>query len=317
MASIFQPLRIIYMGTPDFAVLPLQTLVDVGHTICAVYSQPPRPAGRGQKIQQSAVHTFAENHKLPVLTPLNFKSAVDQDIFREHQADIAVVAAYGLILNQTILGIPRLGCINIHASLLPRWRGAAPIQRALLAGDMETGITTMQMDVGLDTGDILLKHSIPIAGYTTAVSLHDQLSQLGATMIIETLAQLQAGQLTRRIQSKEGVTYAAKLRKEEGYLDWHNDAVSIGRQVRALNPWPGTYFTHRDETIKINEVEIVDHNGYAAPGTVLNDRLLIACGQHAIRPLKLQRPGKAWMNTQSFLQSLPISQGTLLHGLDL
>lgn len=300
------------MGTPDFAVRPLQALMEAGHIICAVYSQPPRPAGRGHRVQQSAVHTFAEEHGLVVHTPLNFKSTVDQDIFREHKADIAVVAAYGLILNQTILDTPRLGCINIHASLLPRWRGAAPIQRALLAGDTETGITIMQMDAGLDTGDMLSKQSILITSQTTAAVLHNQLSQLGAEMIVQTLAQLYNGQLVRQVQSRDGVIYAVKLRKDEGNLNWHNNAVMIDRQIRALNPWPGTYFTYRGETIKINQAEIVDYNVGAIPGTTLNDQLLIACGRQALRPLRLQRPDKAWMSLSSFLQSLPIPQGFVL-----
>ena len=309
MTLITKKHRIVFMGTPTFAVPALTALIEAGHDICAVYSQPPRPSGRGQKIQRSPVHCYADDVKIPVHTPINFKDGYDQDIFKQHRADVAVVAAYGLILNQTILDTPLHGCINIHASLLPRWRGAAPIQRALLAGDKHTGITIMKMDKGLDTGDMLLQQAININNTTTSLSLHNELAQLGARLIVD---YLNSSQLSAQMQPETGVTYAHKLQRHEGHIDWTQDVTAIDRQIRALNPWPGTYFSYQGESIKIIKASIVNEDYQVLQGTVINDHLLIACGRGALQPLMLQRPNKPWMDVQSFLQSMPIIKGTQL-----
>ena len=235
-------LRLAFMGTPDFAASSLRALIDAGHEVACVYSQPPRPAGRGHQVQRSPVHVLAEERGIPVRTPKSLRNAEAQAEFAALDLDCAVVAAYGLILPQPILDAPRMGCLNIHASLLPRWRGAAPIQRAILAGDAETGVTIMQMDAGLDTGAMLLKGTVPITAETTAGSLHDALAELGAGLIVQALDGLAEGRLTAEPQPSEGVTYAAKLSRDDGRLDWSQPADFIERQVRALNPWPGVWF---------------------------------------------------------------------------
>ena len=235
-------LRLAFMGTPDFAASSLRALIDAGHDVVCVYSQPPRPAGRGHQVQRSPVHVLAEDREIPVRTPKSLRNAEAQAEFAALDLDCAVVAAYGLILPQPVLDAPRMGCLNIHASLLPRWRGAAPIQRAILAGDAETGVTIMQMDAGLDTGAMLLKGSVPITGQTTAGSLHDALADMGSGLIVQALDGLAEGPLTAEPQPNEGVTYAAKLSRDDGRLDWTQPADFIERQVRALNPWPGVCF---------------------------------------------------------------------------
>jgi methionyl-tRNA formyltransferase len=307
-----QPLKVIFMGTPAFAVPALMALMEAGHHICAVYSQPPRPAGRGYQRQLSPVHAKAMTLGIPVYTPLHFKEREDQHQFQAFQADVAVVVAYGLLLRQPLLEAPRFGCLNIHASLLPRWRGAAPIQHALMAGDTETGITIMQMDEGLDTGPILLSEKVAITPTTTASLLHEQLSVLGARLIVETLNLLQQNQLTPLPQPAEGATYAHKLHRAEGLLDWQAPAAILERKVRALNPWPGTYFTVKGENIKVLQAEIVAYDGPAQPGTVIDNQLTIACGQQALRPLRLQRPGKTVLATAEFLKGTRILPGTCL-----
>ncbi|KAF1854091.1 hypothetical protein Lal_00005308 [Lupinus albus] len=236
------PLRLVFMGTPDFAVPSLAALIEAGHQLVCVYSQPPRPAGRGQQVQKSPVHRFAEDHGIPVRTPKSLRTAEAQAEFADLKADAAVVAAYGLILPQPVLDAPRLGCVNVHGSLLPRWRGAAPIQRSILAGDAETGITIMQMDIGLDTGAMLSREAVAITAATTASSLHDDLAALGARMIVPALDGLAAGTLAAVPQPEDGVTYAAKLTREDGRLDWTRPASFVERQVRALTPWPGCWF---------------------------------------------------------------------------
>ncbi|WP_207455307.1 methionyl-tRNA formyltransferase [Azospirillum sp. SYSU D00513] len=312
------PLRLIFMGTPDFAVPSLNALVEAGHEVVCVYSQPPRPAGRGQQVQKSPVHRFAEERGIPVRTPKSLRNAEAQAEFAELKADAAVVAAYGLILPQPVLDAPRLGCLNVHGSLLPRWRGAAPIQRAILAGDDETGITIMQMDVGLDTGAMLLKEAVPITPATTASSLHDELAALGARMIVEALDGIAAGRLTAEPQPEEGVTYAAKLTREDGRLDWTQPASYVERQVRALTPWPGCWFdapkAEGTERIKVLKAELAPDARTAAPGTVLDDRLTIACAGGAVRLTSVQRPGKGPVDGAAFLRGFDLPPGSRLDG---
>ncbi len=304
-------LRLVFMGTPDFAVPSLRALVEAGHEVVCAYSQPPRPAGRGHQVQSSPVHRFAEAHGIPVRTPRTLRSAEAQDAFAGLRADAAVVAAYGLILPQPVLDAPRLGCLNVHGSLLPRWRGAAPIQRAILAGDAETGITIMQMDAGLDTGAMLLKEAVPITAETTASALHDALAALGARLIVEALDGLAAGRLAAQPQPADGVTYAAKLTREDGRLDWARDAGFVERQVRALTPWPGCWFEAGGERIKVLRAEPAAAAA-APPGTVLDDRLTVACGGGAVRLTAVQRPGKAPVDGAAFLRGFDLPPGTVL-----
>ncbi len=299
------------MGTPDFAVPTLDALIAAGHDIVAVYTQPPRPAGRGQHEQRSAVHELAAARGIPVRTPAGLKGADEQQAFAALGLDAAVVAAYGLILPRAILAAPRLGCINVHGSLLPRWRGAAPIHRALLAGDAETGVTIMQMEAGLDTGPMLLAEAVPIGPDTTAGELHDALAALGARLIVPALEGLAAGTLHPVAQPAEGVTYAHKIGREDGRLDWR-DAAHAERQVRAFNPWPGAWFEFRGEPVKVLAAARVPETEGPA-GTVLDDRLTIACETGgAVRPTRLQRPGRAPMASAALLRGFPIPAGTRL-----
>ena len=301
------------MGTPDFAVPALQKLIDLNFPIEAVYTQPPRPAGRGQKVQYSPVHQLALDHHVPVLTPLTLKEAQAREQFKSHNCDFALVAAYGLILPAEILKMPKGGCVNIHGSLLPRWRGAAPVQRAIWAGDTLSGITMMQMDAGLDTGDILLEKSVPILADTTARTLYYQLAQLGADQLEITLQGLQEGSLVRRRQSDEGITYAAKIRKDESILDWTQPAQQLERQVRALDLWPGASFLWQDQHIKVLQAawESLPEKSFS-PGEIIDDSLLIACGHDALRLLKLQKPGKAPCSAKDFLNGTPMKAGIQL-----
>ena len=295
------------MGTPDFAVPSLLALAEAGHEIVAVYSQPPRPAGRGHKERPSPVQAAAEQRGWPVRTPRTLKSEEEQAAFRALGLDVAVVAAYGLILPKAILEAPLCGCLNVHASLLPRWRGAAPIQRAILAGDATSGITIMLMDEGLDTGAMMLQESLPITAETTGESLHDELAALGARLIVKAL---QGGHGTSEPQPEEGVTYADKLRREEARLDWQRDAGALERQVRAFFPWPGAYFEVNGERIKVLAAEVTEDSG--PPGQVLDARLTVACAKGALRPLRVQRAGKAPMETAALLRGFAIPPGTQL-----
>ncbi len=304
-------LRIVYMGTPDFAVGPLAALIEAGHRVCCVYSQPPRPSGRGHKVTPSPVHAFAEARGIEVRTPRRLRAAEDQAAFAALKADVAVVAAYGLILPKPILDAPKFGCINIHASLLPRWRGAAPIQHAILAGDAASGVTVMQMDEGLDTGAMLLKDQVAITGETTATSLHDALAKMGSRLIVEAMAELEAGTLVATPQPESGVTYAAKLSRDDGRLDWRRPADALERQVRALTPWPGTWFLHGDTVLKVSAAETVAEAG-GQPGAVIDDALTIACGQAGLRLLRVQRPGKAPMAAADLLRGYALPSGTVL-----
>ncbi len=303
-------LRIVFMGTPDFAVVGLKALIAAGHDIVCVYTQPPRRAGRGQGERPSPVDAFGSDKGIQVRTPVSLKTAEEQAAFGALDLDVAVVAAYGLILPKTMLATPRHGCLNIHASLLPRWRGAAPIERAILAGDNETGVTIMRMDEGLDTGPMLMRKSVTIAPAATAGELHDALAALGARMIVEALAQLEAGTLTETAQLQDGATYAAKIDKAETRLDWTRPAVELERMVRAFAPVPGAWFELYGERIRILAAEIT--GGEGKPGAVLDKRLTIACGVGAIRLTRLQRAGKAAMDAGAFLRGKPIQPGTML-----
>ncbi len=300
-------MRIIFMGSPEFAVPTLDALVVAGHDIVAVYTQPPRPAGRGKKLVPTAVETRARELGLEVRSPKSLRVADEQEAFAALQADIAVVAAYGLILPQAILDAPKHGCLNVHGSLLPRWRGAAPVQRAIMAGDEETGIVIMQMDAGLDTGPMRHIERVSIGDKNTA-QLTEELSLLGATMMVDVLADL--GSYPPVAQPDEGITYAAKITKDEARLDWTRPATDLARQVQGLAPFPGAWFEHAGERLKVLATGLADTSG--APGTVLDDGLAIACGTGALRPTLIQRAGKGAMPVVDLLRGFPIPAGTVL-----
>jgi len=308
-------MRVIFMGSPDFSVPILSGLIDAGHDIVCVYAQPPRPAGRGHKETPCPVHAVALEKNLTVRTPKSLKDSADQKEFAELKADIAVVAAYGLILPKEILEAPRLGCVNVHASLLPRWRGAAPIHRAILAGDSETGVTIMQMDEGLDTGAMLMAERVAITPETTAEMLHDQLAEMGATMITGALRELEAGNATPVPQPEDGVTYAKKLERGEGRLDWRKPALELERAVRAFHPWPGTWFelpgADKNARVKVLAAHVADGTGQK-PGTVIDDKLTVACGEGALRLDRLQREGKGAMSADEFLRGNALAAGTVI-----
>jgi len=308
------PLRLVFMGTPDFAVSSLAALIDAGHEIVCVYSQPPRPAGRGRALRASPVQAFAEQRGIETRHPETLKDAEAQRAFAELGCDAAVVAAYGLILPREILAAPRLGCINVHASLLPRWRGAAPIQRAIMEGDRETGVTIMMMDEGLDTGAMLVSQTVPIGPETTGGALHDALAELGARLVVDALAALEDGGVASTPQPDEGVTHAAKLTRADGAIDWRRPAREIERQIRALNPAPGAWFSHAGERIRVLAAEerALTETG-TAPGQVIDGRLTIACGAGAIGLLRLQRPGRNPMDAADFLRGYDLSPGTMFH----
>ena len=301
--------RIAFMGTPDFAVPALAALIEAGHEIACVYTRPPRPAGRGKQQRVSPVAAFAARQGIEVRHPEGLREAAEQAAFAALDLDVAAVAAYGLILPNAVLEAPRQGCVNIHASLLPRWRGAAPMQRAILAGDAETGVTIMRVEQALDCGPILLRESMPI-GSMNAGALHDALSAMGARMIVEALARMQAGELTETPQPDDGVTYADKIDKSETRLDWTRPAVALERAVRAFAPTPGAWFDLAGERIKVLQAEPAEGGG--APGTVLDDRLAVACGEGALRLATVQRAGKAPMDTQFFLRGHAVPAGTVL-----
>ncbi len=301
-------MRVVFMGTPDFSVPVLDALVEAGHEIATVYCQPPRPAGRGKKDRPTPVHARAEALGLPVRHPVSLKSAEEQDAFAALNADVAVVVAYGLILPQPVLDAPKQGCLNIHASLLPRWRGAAPIHRAIMSGDTETGICIMQMEAGLDTGPVLLRQTTAIEPEETTAHLHDRLSTLGASLIVDALAKLP--DLLPNPQPEDGVTYAAKIDKSEARIDWTLPAVEVDRQIRGLSPFPGAWTEMEGERIKLLASRLVD--GQGAPGEVLNDKLHVACGQGVVELLRLQRAGKGAQDRDTFLRGWAIPTGTRL-----
>ncbi|WP_133486647.1 methionyl-tRNA formyltransferase [Aliiroseovarius marinus] len=290
-------MRLVFTGSPDFSVPVLEALVEAGHDIAAVYCQPPRPAGRGKKDRPGPVHARALELGLEVRHPVSLKGAEEQADFADLNADAAVVVAYGLILPQAILDAPTHGCLNIHASLLPRWRGAAPIHRAIMAGDAETGICIMQMEAGLDTGPVLLREATPIGAEEITALLHDRLAAMGSRMIVDALARLD--DLTPEVQAEDGVTYAAKIDKAEARVDWTKPAAEVDRLIRGLSPFPGAKCDMAGEQVKLLASRLADGNG--APGQVL-DGLTIACGEGAVQILRAQRPGKRAMEAEDFLR---------------
>ncbi len=289
-------MKIVFMGSPDFAV-PALHAIHQSHEIVAIYCQPPRPAGRGKADRKGPVHLAAEALSLPVYHPVSLRGETAQKIYAAHAADIAIVVAYGLILPQAILDMPRLGCLNIHASLLPRWRGAAPIHRAVMAGDRETGICIMRMEAGLDTGPVLNRHAMPIGPEDTSGDLHDRLAHLGAAMITQTLADLSS--LDAAPQSDQGVTYAAKIDKAEARIDWTRPAIDIDRQIRGLSPFPGAWCQIGDERVKLLRSRVAQGSGL--PGQILHG-LTIACGSGAVDILQVQREGRRMMPADEFLR---------------
>ncbi|WP_019014742.1 methionyl-tRNA formyltransferase [Elioraea tepidiphila] len=302
-------MRLAFMGSPDFAVPALRALHGAGHAIAAVYCQPPKPAHRGQRETRCAVHVAAEALGLPVRTPARLRrDEAEHAAFAALDLDAAVVAAYGLILPKPMLDAPRRGCLNIHASLLPRWRGAAPIQAAILAGDDRTGVTIMRMDEGLDTGPMLLAEAVPIGPETTASTLHDTLAALGARLILRALAENPPAVP----QPDEGVTYAPKLTREDGRIDWSRDAAAIDRQVRALNPWPGTHTRHGEEVLKVLDAAPLPERTEAPPGTVLEAGRVACGGGTVLRLTRLQRAGRAPQEIDAFLRGYPLAPGDRL-----
>lgn len=301
-------MRVVFMGTPDFSVPVLDALVAAGHEIAAVYCQPPRPAGRGKKNRPTPVHARAVALGLAVRHPVSLKGAEEQAEFAALNADVAVVVAYGLILPQAVLDAPRRGCLNIHASLLPRWRGAAPIHRAIMAGDAETGVCIMQMEAGLDTGPVLLREATDITPQDTTARLHDRLSAMGARLIVQALDRLDT--LTPEPQPDAGVTYARKIDKAEAAIDWTRPAQEIDRQIRGLSPFPGAWTTAGDTRIKLLMSELTE--GQGAPGTLLDDDITVACGTGALRLHTLQRAGKAAQDAETFLRGMALPHGTVL-----
>jgi methionyl-tRNA formyltransferase len=298
-------MRLVFMGTPDFALATLRALLGAGHHVACVYSQPPRPAGRGMAERPSPVHAFAAERGIEVRTPVSLGRAEEQERFASLQADAAVVVAYGLLLPKPVLDAPRLGCFNVHASLLPRWRGAAPIQRAIMAGDRESGVTIMRMEEGLDTGPICKVGRVAITPQTTAQALHDDLARLGATLMVEVLAQ---AEIRCTPQPSEGVTYARKIDKAETKIDFSKPAAEVRNHVHGLSPFPGAWFQVNGTRVKALLCETVQAAG--EPGTFLDDRLTVACGSGAVRLLRLQREGKGAMDAETFLRGFAVPAGT-------
>ena len=298
------PLRLIFMGTPDFAVPTLLELVAHGHEIAAVYTRAAKPAGRGMKLQPTPVEQEARRLGIPVLTPATLKTPEALEQFRAHDADAAVVVAYGMILPQAILDTPKLGCFNLHASLLPRWRGAAPINRAIMAGDSETGVMVMKMDIGLDTGDVAMAERLAISDAMTAADLHDALAPLGGDLMVRAMGALERGKLQLTPQSAEGVTYAAKIDKAEARIDWNKPARDVLRHIHGLSPFPGAWceLPIEGEPVRVKILRGEIAGGSGAPGELLDDRLAVACRQGALRILELQRAGKGAMKADEFLR---------------
>ena len=307
-------MRLVFMGTPDFSVPTLGELIGAGHEIVAVYTQPPRKAGRGMAEQKSPVHRFAEEAGIEVRTPTSLRSPEEQAAFAALEAEVAIVVAYGLILPQQILDAPAHGCLNLHASLLPRWRGAAPIQRAILAGDEETGVMVMQMEAGLDTGPVLLAERVSIGPRETASGLHDRLMQVGGSLMVRALAALERGGLAAVPQAEDGVTYAEKIRKDEARIDWHNSAIEIDRQIRALSPFPGAFFEVGDakQRVKILRAEPTDESGDAGAVLRADTELMIACGEGAVRVAEVQPAGKKAMGADAYLRGAKLAVGDKL-----
>jgi methionyl-tRNA formyltransferase len=305
------PLRLIFMGTPDFAVPTLLELIGRGYDIAAVYTRAAKPAGRGMELQPSPVERHAINAGLPVLSPATLKSGDMQAAFRAHAADAAVVLAYGLVLPRPILDAVPLGCFNVHASLLPRWRGAAPINRAVMAGDRETGVTIMKMNEGLDTGPMAMAERVPIGADATAGDLHDKLARLGADLMVRALGALDRGTLELTAQPEDGITYADKIAKEETRIDWRKPWKQVHDHCRGLSPFPGAWCDLQGMRIRV--LRSTKGEGSGAPGTVLDDKLTIACGDGAVRLVEVQRAGRQPMQAAEFLRGTPLVPGTVLN----
>jgi len=306
------PLRLIFMGTPDFAVPTLLELVAHGHEIAAVYTRAAKPAGRrGMKLQPTPVEQEARRLGIPVATPATLKTAEAAVEFRAHQAEAAVVVAYGMILPQAILDAPPLGCFNLHASLLPRWRGAAPINRAIMAGDTETGVMVMKMDAGLDTGDVAMAERLAITDAMTVADLHDALAPLGGDLMVRAMGALERGKLQLTRQSDQGVTYAAKIEKTEARIDWNKSARAVLRHIHGLSPFPGAWceIPIEGEPARVKILRCAMADGSGLPGDVLDDSLTVACNEGAVRILELQRAGKAPMKAEEFLRGTPLKAG--------
>ncbi len=301
-------MRILFMGTPEFSVSVLDALIDAGHEIVAVFCQPPRPAGRGKKDRPTPVHARALELGLAVHHPKSLRTDESKELIANIDADVGVVVAYGLILPQYVLDTPTHGCLNIHASLLPRWRGAAPIHRAIMAGDKETGVCIMQMDAGLDTGPVLMERALEIGAEETTAQLHDRLAALGSTAIVDTLAQLP--ELVATPQSEDGVTYAEKIDKAESRIDWAASAADVDRKIRGLSPFPGAWTEIDGQRVKLLASRLVDGDG--PPGELLDDSLTVACGDGAVQLLRLQRAGKGAQDADIFLRGFPLSKGQQL-----
>lgn len=297
-------MRLAFMGSPEFSVYALRAILEAGHEVVCVYSQPPRPAGRGKAERPTPVHEFAVSNEIEVRTPRTLKSDVEQERFAALELDVAVVVAYGLILPQAVLDAPRHGCLNVHASILPRWRGAAPIQRAIMAGDKETGVDIMQMEAGLDTGPVMLSRQTEIAAEDTAGTLHDRLAGLGAEAIVAALTQIEDGSATFKRQTDEGVTYAHKLTSDETRIDWSKPAGEVRAHIHGLSPFPGAWFELPTSkgAVRVKVLEVVEGAGKGVPGEVLDDQLTIACAQGAVKLLRLQRAGKSAMTADDFLR---------------
>jgi methionyl-tRNA formyltransferase len=303
-------LRLAFMGSPEFAVPTLEAILAAGHDVACVYSQPPRPAGRGKELRRTAIHETAERHGLEVRTPITLKDPADREAFAALKLDVAVVVAYGLLLPRAILDAPRLGCFNLHGSILPRWRGAAPIHRAVMAGDPVTGVQVMKMELGLDTGPVLSTATTLITDDDTTGDVHDRLSLLGAGLMVKALADLEAGPVTLTPQAKEGVTTAAKVSPAEAGIDWSKSAGEVSAHIRGLSPNPGAWFEMDGQRIKVLHARTAAGSG--SPGQVLDDNLLIACGDRAVRLTRLQRAGKGQMTAEEFQRGARIERGRRL-----
>ena len=304
------PLRLAFMGSPEFAVPTLADIIAAGHDVACVYSQPPRPAGRGKQVQKTAIHEFAESRWLEVRTPENFRAAADRKALADLKLDVAVVVAYGLLLPQEILDAPRLGCFNLHGSILPRWRGAAPIHRAVMAGDRITGVQVMKMEAGLDTGPVMKTAIARITEDDTTGDIHDQLSHLGAQLMVKALAELEAGPVKLTPQTEDDVTIAPKVTPAEARIDWTKPAAQVSAHIRGLSPHPGAWFELDGQRIKALHARAEDGSG--RPGEVLDDDLLVACGEGAVRLTRLQRAGKGQMSAEEFQRGARISRGRRL-----
>ena len=303
-------MRIIFAGTPQFAAESLHALLSTDHDIVAVLTQPDRPSGRGRKLKASVVKQLAQEHQINVYQPTSLKDPSIQQLIDSFNADVMIVVAYGLLLPREVLELPKHGCLNIHASLLPRWRGAAPIQRAIQAGDQKSGISIMQMDEGLDTGDVLRIKEIDIEANDTSASLHDKLAMLGATLIVETLAALEQDALKPQSQDESMATYAAKLDRQESYIDWQQPAASIVNQIHAFNPWPGARTRYLDTELKLLRAAVVDNDSELSAGTVIASEktIQVKCGEQAVQILQLQKPGSRAMPSEEFLNGFEFQE---------